>query len=351
MDPATAFNDKVVRVVLEKHWTDWLKPVATVVGFVLMGFIIAAPLSSMQGDGSVTETTLDEWLTQRDPVSSGEDVERVGYIELSGIIVTADVANEEMPDSAVITPEDVREQLASFHPDDGFKAVVLHVTTPGGMVTASDEIARIVAQYQKDVLPVYVYSDDLLASGGYYFAAAAKKIYAHKLATVGSIGVIYEIPNVETLAKDKLGVDMEIYKTGPYKDMNNPFRDRTPAEKAMIAADLEENLQAVVAAVQTGRGLDMAEVRRLATGQVWSGQKALELKLIDDVVYGDELAGDLREDLGLQKEIAFIRYDAPPSLLDEVLSAAGVKTSGDPAQALGRFVHPMVAGSYYLFRR
>ncbi len=346
----TVNTDKPVRVEMQRHWSDWLKPIVTIAGFLLVAFVLLTP-GGFTDSGAPYEVTLDEWFVERDPVAAGEETDEIGLVDLRGMIVSQDVAENELADQAAITPDDVRDALSYFHPEDGFKAVVIRLTTPGGMVTASDEIGRIVQQYSKDVLPVYVYADDLMASGGYYVAVAADKIYAHKLATVGSIGVIYEIPNIEVLAKDKLGIALEVYKTGPYKDMNNPFRQRTADEKRMIDADLQENLTAFIDAIAAGRGMPAAEVRKFATGQVWSGQKAAELKLIDKVLYDDELAAELRTQLKTDREIAYVRYDAAPSLLDEVLDSLAVFSGRSPTEAVDRFISPARAGSYYLFRR
>lgn len=343
-------SDKPLRIRLEKHWTDWLKTFFVVLAASLCAFIISRGANGF-ADTSVTEVTFDENFVERNPVAADENVDAVGLIDLHGLIVSEDVAASELSDQAVITPDMVRTRLADFHPDDGFSAVVIRITTPGGMVTASDEIGRIVSQYSKNVLPVFIYSDDLLASGGYYIAVNADGIFAHKLATVGSIGVLYEIPNIQVLAKQKLGVDLEVYKTGQYKDMNNPLRSRTAEEKRMIDADLQENLQAFLSEVQEGRKFTAQQARSFATGRVWSGQEAARLGLIDGAFYADELAGKLRELLKTNHQIAYIRYDEPPSLVDEVLHAAGVRMQHTPEQALVGLLKPLRAGSYYLFRR
>lgn len=350
MTPLPPASDKPLRIRLEKHWTDWLKTFFVVLAVGLCVFIFSRQATGLAGTG-VTEVTFDEHFVERSPVAADEKVDTIGLIDLQGLIVSEDVAANELSDQAVITPDIVRTRLADFHPDAGFSAVVIRMTTPGGMVTASDEIGRIVSQYSKNVLPVFIYSDDLLASGGYYIAVNADGIFAHKLATVGSIGVIYEIPNIQVLAKQKLGVDLEVYKTGQYKDMNNPLRNRTVEEKRMIDADLQENLQAFLSEVQEGRKFTAKQARSFATGRVWSGQEAAKLGLIDGAFYDDELADKLREVLQTNHAIVYIRYDEPPSLVDEVLDAAGVRVRQGPELALTGLLEPLRAGSYYLFRR
>lgn len=178
----------------------------------------------------------------------------------------------------------------------GVRAIVLDINSPGGSVGAVQELYSQIQRVRKEKkIPVIALFDDVAASGGYYIAAACDKIVAHPGSLTGSIGVIFQVGNVEGLF-NKLGVKMDPVKSGKHKDIGSPTRAMTPEERQLLQALIDDAYKQFVAAVSAGRRLSEDQVRALADGRIFSGQQALESKLVDMV--GDstdalELAGKL----------------------------------------------------------
>lgn len=203
----------------------------------------------------------------------------VGVVEIKGPIVESDEAVEE---------------LQHFLEDDGIRAVVVRVDSPGGQVGPSQEIhAEIRRLAGKKVVVVSMGS--VAASGGYYLATSATKIVANPGTLTGSIGVITQVANVQELA-DKIGVEVSTVKSGPAKDAGNPFRPFTGEDRAIFQGLVEDLYGQFVEAVAEGRRLPVEDVRALADGRVYSGQQALERGLVDQLgnfTDAVELAGNL----------------------------------------------------------
>jgi protease IV len=205
----------------------------------------------------------------------------VAVIPIDGIIAgTGDYY------SGYITPQYLRDQLAQAESDPSVRAIVLRVNSPGGTVAASQELTRYIDDCE---LPVVVSIGDVGASGAYMLASHADEIWAMPGSTVGSIGVITEIPNVAGLL-DRLGVEFQVITSGEYKDAGSPWREMTDEERAMIQGELDEVYDQFIDTVAEGRPLDREDVEKLATGWAWSGERALELGLIDELgTYDDAL--------------------------------------------------------------
>lgn len=159
--------------------------------------------------------------------------------------------------------------------------ILLLVDSPGGDAVTSDELRRSVAQVAAR-LPVVAEIRSVGASGGYMVACEAHEIVAHPWALVGSIGAILMRPNVSGLL-ERLGVSVDVTKTGPFKDLGSPFRARTDDDRAkedeLLAAIADRFVEAVAAA----RRMPVESVRELATGEVFTAERALEVGLVDHV--------------------------------------------------------------------
>ena len=170
-------------------------------------------------------------------------------------------------------------------------------------------------------------------SGGYYISTKADKIVALPTTMTGSIGVISQIVNVEGLL-NKLGIEIETFTGGRYKDMYRGFRDMTQEEEDIMQATVDEYYELFIEVVAEGRGLSKEDVRNLATGQSYTGTKAKELGLIDEL-------GDLNTAINLTAEIAGIEdpvveyYRKPGLTLRSLLGfvdAVGARITGLSAQ-------------------
>jgi protease IV len=222
---------------------------------VFFGFLLLA-YSAVRGEGSA--------------LSSGP---RVGVIEVKGQIGGGGGPGADA--------DRIMKQIRRFAEDDGLKAVVVRVDSPGGAVGPSqeiyDEVRRLAA---KKVVVCSMGS--LAASGGLYIAMACPKIVAEPGTLTGSIGVISMFPNVKILA-DKVGVRVETVKTGAYKDAGNPFREMTEADRAYWQALVEDTLVQFVQAVAQGRKLEVEKVRAIADGRALTGSQAKAAGLVDQL--------------------------------------------------------------------
>ena len=213
---------------------------------------------------------------------------RVAVVEIEGIIVDGTAAVREL-----------RE-----HTDNpAIKAVVLRVNSPGGVVAPTQEIFAAIQRARKAGKPVVAALGAVAASGGYYVAAAADRIYANPGTLTGSIGVVMQMANLEGLLK-KVGVEYVVVKAGAYKDVGNFARTMSPEERKMLQALLDDVYSQFVDAVAEGRGLERTEVLAFAEGRIYSGQQALTLKMVDELGgFEDavEAAGKLANILGRPK--------------------------------------------------
>ncbi|MBI3625546.1 MAG: signal peptide peptidase SppA [Candidatus Rokubacteria bacterium] len=191
--------------------------------------------------------------------------QKVAVVELEGIIVQAD---------------SVVRELNEHRENPSVRAVVVRVNSPGGVVAPTQEIYSAIQRLRKSGKPVVASLGSVAASGGYYVATAADRIYASPGTLTGSIGVIMQMANLEGLLK-KVGVDYVVVKSGQYKDIGNIARPMTPEERRMLQALLDDVYDQFVDAVAQGRKLDKATVEGFADGRIVSGQQAKQLKMVD----------------------------------------------------------------------
>ncbi len=177
--------------------------------------------------------------------------------------------------------ESVLKQIKRFETDEGIKAVVVRIDSPGGSVGPSqeihDEVKRLAAKKT-----VVCSLGNVAASGGFYVAVACPKIVAAPGTLTGSIGVISQFVNVKGLA-ERFSLKMETIKSGKLKDAGNPFRDMTPDDRAYWQSLIDRVHGQFLAAVAEGRDLDEEEVRKIADGRVLTGAEAKDLGLVDEL--------------------------------------------------------------------
>ncbi len=256
-------------------------------------------------------------------------VGKIVVIPLSGPITTA---GSLLSPGSTITPGLVRDYLTRAEKDTAVKAIVLRIESPGGEIAPSQEILWEIEEV-KEAKPVVVSMGGTAASGGYYISTKADKIVALPTTMTGSIGVISQVMNVEGLL-EKLGIQIETFKGGKYKDMYSGFREMTPEEEEIMQGMIDEYYEQFIDVVAEGRGLSRDEVRDLATGQIYTGTEAKELGLVD-ALGGLDTATELAMELaGI--EVARVEYYQPPrvtlwSLLG-FADAIRVRLSGLSAQ-------------------
>ncbi len=248
---------------------------------------------------------------------SGEGSDKVAVIPVQGAIASADSSlGGAQP---TVTPEGLADALAQAADDEGVRAVVLEVNSPGGGVTASDEMHQSIVDFKKNTeKPVVVSMGDTAASGGYYISTAADEIVANETTLTGSLGVIFQLNNFEELA-DKYGYKQVIIKSGEFKDIGNAFRQITPEEREIFQSLVDESYAEFVDVISSGRGIPEDRVREIADGRIYSGQRAKELGLVDSFGGLDEASAEARE-LANAGQATVVRYIQAPTFTDTLLS-------------------------------
>jgi protease-4 len=272
------------------------------VNFVLM-------LVALRGFGTTMRVAepmprFREIVVQRGAVATSD---RVALITLRGLISSSIPGN--LSDSMV---EDMRAALEQAREDGNVKAIVLEIDSPGGEVTASDEIYNAVVKVRAKK-PVVVYMDSLAASGGYYVSCGGKFLMANETTITGSIGVIIQTLNYEQLF-NKIGLASVVFKSGKFKDILNGARPMTPEERDLIQSFVMQTYDKFVGIVARERGVPADTLRNtIADGRILSGKDALNNKLIDGLGQIDDAFNKAKE-LGNARQAMVVKYGPPFSL-------------------------------------
>jgi protease-4 len=227
-------------------------------------------------------------------VSAGR---HTAVVDLEGIIAPQGRASAER----------IIKALDRAFKDPNTKGVVLRINSPGGSPVQAgyinDEMRRLRAKYPS--IPLYAVVEDLCASGGYYVAVGADRIYVDKASLVGSIGVIMGGFGF-TGAMEKLGIERRAYTAGENKDFLDPFAPENPVQRAQVQGMLDQIHQQFIKVVRQGRGTRLKESPEVFSGLVWTGEKSIELGLADaygnaesvarDVIKADKLVNFTPED-------------------------------------------------------
>ncbi len=221
------------------------------------------------------------WYKTGQSTISGE---HTALVDMQGEIS----ANRESADKII-------DGLDAAFKDSKTKGVILRINSPGGSPVQAgeiyDEMMRLRAKYPK--IPLYVVVDDMCASGGYYVASAADKIYVNKASIVGSIGVLMDGFGF-TGTMDKLGVQRRLLTAGKNKDFLDPFSPEVPSQVAYAKQMLQQIHQQFIDAVEAGRGSRLKlDTPGLFSGLMWTGQDAVKIGLADGYGSVDSVARDV----------------------------------------------------------
>lgn len=218
----------------------------------------------------------------------------------------------------VIGSERIASSIRSARLDKNIKAVVLRVNSPGGSALASEVIWREI-ELLKAEKPVVVSMGDLAASGGYYIACGANKIYAQPNTLTGSIGVFGMMFNFGDFFKNKLGVTTDIVQTNKYADMPNLSRQLTPFELNILQMQVEKIYDTFVQRVADGRNISIEDVDKIAQGRVWSGIEAKKIGLVDELG-GLNDAIKAAAELAELKEFFIVELPEQKEFVDQLVS-------------------------------
>lgn len=281
----------------------------------------------------------------------GTESGKVLVIPVRGVISDAPKrgAFREMP--SVV--EEVVSQLRLAEEDFEVKAVLLKIDSPGGSTTASDLLYHEIRSFKERTgVKVVVAMMDLGTSGGYYISLAADYIMAHPTTITGSIGVIFMRPALTGFMK-KIGVAVEVDKSGENKDMGSPFRETTEKEEAILEALTEALGKRFHSLVAAHRKIDQNTLSQIATGRVYLAEEAVELGLVDEIGYLNDAVSRARTlaDLPAQCKVIVYRRSEYPD--DNLYNTSTMQAAETPFPlidlGLPQALSSLSPGFYYLW--
>ena len=231
---------------------------------------------------------------QREAAGLGMGGKHTAVVDIDGVLSSDSQANAD----------NIIAGLRDAFKNSNTKGVILRINSPGGSPVVAghvnDEIYRLRKKYPK--IPVYAVVEDICASGGYYIASAADKIYADKASIVGSIGVIMSGFGFVG-ALDKLGIERRVLHAGKNKDFMDPFRPLKTEDVQHVNAMLDNIYQQFIAVVKKGRGKRLKDDDgKIFSGLVWTGEDARKLGLVDGLGSASYVA---REVIGAKHMVDF----------------------------------------------
>ena len=238
----------------------------------------------------------------------------------------------EISDGGKASAENINAALAAAFKDPDSVAVVLNINSPGGSPVQSARIYNEIKRLRKDHQdkPLYVVVDELCASGGYFVAAAADKIFVDGSSLVGSIGVIYQGFGADK-AMEKIGIENRTITAGENKAFMDPFAPMKPEHKAHLESMLADVHQQFIKAVKDGRGARLKEnTPGLFSGLVWSGTRAIDNGLVDGLGSVESVARDVvkAEDL--------VDYTVEENSFDKIARRLGMSFGAGVMQAVNK---------------
>jgi protease-4 len=313
---------------------------------VLLAPVLAAALAACSPRINLDllgEEKLREVVLVPDPAR-----EKILIVDVDGTISSALETGLFAREKSVVAR--VFERLERAAADPQVKAVILRLDTPGGEVTASDIIYHEVLRFKERTgRPVIGLMMSVAASGGYYIASACDAILAHPSTITGSIGVISVFPSVESLMS-KVGVKVNVIKSGPAKDSGSPFRDMTEDDKKLFQTIIDEYYEGFLAVVAAGRKGKIAEadLRKIADGRVYTAPQALKLGLIDAIGYFDDAFAKARG-LAALKSAKVVSYTYYPKTKTNIYASQLGSFSPLDAKVLESMLALLKTGFYYLW--
>jgi protease-4 len=278
------------------------------VGLAVVAVIVVLAVGA--GDPTAPAVYEEEYI-------SGDGPEKIAVVPVEGTIASAESSVGGVQPTA--TPEGLSDALRQAADDPSVVAVVLEINTPGGGVTASDEMHQSILDFKKNTeTPVVVSMGDTAASGGYYISTAADRIVANETTLTGSLGVIFQLTNFSEAA-DKYGIRQVVIKSGQFKDIGNSFREMRPEEREIFQSLVDESYAEFVSVISEGRGLSEERVREIADGRIYSGSQAKELGLVDSFGGLDEGAA-IAAELAGATETTVVRYVETPTFSETLLA-------------------------------
>lgn len=287
----------------------------------------------------------------KESILRGTDKGKLLVVSLQGVISTRPHQGtfRTMPGPV----QEVVSQLHMAEKDEDIKGVLLKVDSPGGTATASDILYKeILAFKQRTQKKIVVCMMNIAASGGYYISLPADVIYGHPTTITGSVGVVFMRPNITDLI-EKIGLSMEVNKSGDKKDMGSPYR-RPTAEEIKILQEVTDGLaEQFLNVVVKHRQLDKSIIEAVSTARVYLAEEAKALGLIDEIGYLDDAVETALEISGLPKTARIVAYRRSTFPNDNLYNPLTTRTNIQAQPLIDLGVHRTQAdlspGFYYIW--
>ena len=250
---------------------------------------------------------------------------RIAMVVGQGDIIRGDSSDDGASESA-LTSYGFTKLLKQVEGDSGIKGVIVRIDSPGGEVTASDEMWREMNLLSKKK-PVVISMSDVAASGGYYMAMTGDPIVAYPSTLTGSIGVVFGKPNLRGLY-DKLGITKDAIQRGKHADIDSDYTSLTPEERQVLKTGIDESYQDFVTKVATARRRKFEEIEPVAQGRVWLGDQAKEHHLVDEMGGLDKAVELVKQKAKIpaSEHVSISIYPGRRSLIDVLMK----KSQEDP---------------------
>ncbi len=331
-DTMSSANRMQLTELINSVWGNYLEDLSSSTGIskeelnsMADGLVTRPDLASSKGlvDGMAYQDQVHDMLSSAVEVSSISSVNFIspakyaGNLDLNGskeyndqrvavIFAQGEIQSGEGSEY-VIGSERIARAIRKARKNDKVKAIVLRVNSPGGSALASEVIWREMDLARKEK-PVIASMGDVAASGGYYISCYADTILAQENTITGSIGAFGLFFTAEELLHDKLGINIETVTTNEHSDLGTIDRDLSPSERAILIRQVDEIYGTFKQRVADGRGMDVAEVDRLGQGRVYTGEKAMELGLVDMMGGLDEAVAIAAEKAGIADSYQVVNY-------------------------------------------
>lgn len=270
--------------------------IAALLFFVSIITSLATQPAESSTSGSFSDILGGEEEFIEEVIEDGSPNRKILVLEVNGVIQDTGSDVTSVFQSPGYNHRQFLRMLDQAKEDDSVQGIIVRVNTPGGGVSESAEIhKRLVEIKEETEKPIYISMGSMAASGGYYIAAPANKIFASPETITGSIGVIMQGINYSELA-EKYGVKFDTIKSGPYKDIMSPTKEMSEEERQILQTMVDNMYDQFVEVIVEGRGMSESEVRRIADGRIYDGQQAKDINIVDELGYFEDVIEAMKKD-------------------------------------------------------
>ena len=314
-------------------------------------FLTLSCLLLMGCSGLQVQLGPDPLRPLKEVLLEGSEAGKVLLINARGSI--SDAPKKEFMAEMPGLVQEIVSQLRLAEKDPEVKAILLKIDSPGGTITACDILYQeLLALKEKKNLKIIAVMMNLAASGGYYISLPADLIYAHPHTVTGSVGALLVIPKISGLM-EKLGIGVEVSKSGRNKDMAAFYRGTTPEEQEILDKMIDRAGRHFLELVSRHRKLGDREKAEIATARIFSAEEALALKMIDRIGYLPEALKEAKKIAGLPEEAKVIVYRRHRNPNDTLYNTLNSESLGQPFSLLRlplvEGLDELQPGFYYLW--